>query len=559
MDLSAQMAPFATLINLAGLIALLLWGVHMVQSGLQKAFGPSLKTVLGSALKNRLQAFAAGVGITTLLQSSTAVGLMAASFVAYGIVPLSSALAVMLGANVGTTLIVQVLSFDIAQAAPALILIGLVLFRSFPTTRGHDLGRVAIGLGLMLIALHGLIVELEKIDSTQTFQAIAKLISDQPALALIIATILTWLAHSSVAVMLLVMSLASQGVLQFETALAFVLGANLGTALNPWLESRHGDNPSALRLPVGNLINRAAAVAIAFPLTSWLAPMVLMIDDDKGRAVANFHTAFNLVNAVVVLPFLTPFESLLRRLMPDRPDKDAPGTPRYLDKAACAMPLMALVNASREALRMVDVLHAMIAGTRAVLEEGAKSKEKVAEVKELDDALDKLNAAIKTYLTEIDHQQLSEADRKRVSEVFTFITNIEHAGDVIDHSILKQATKRIKRGVTFSPEGFAEIRGMMERLSWNLQAASTVFMTEDAETARMLADEKARFRSLESSATDAHFARLRAGKRETQATTSMHLDLVRDLKLINAHLVAAAAYPVLEEKGKLLSSRVADA
>lgn len=548
-----------TLINLAGLIALLLWGVHMVQSGLQRTFGPNLKAILGSALRNRFQAFATGVGITTLLQSSTAVGLMTSGFVAFGIVSLSSALAVMLGANVGTTLIVQVLSFDIAKIAPFLILLGVILFRSFPTTRAHDLGRVAIGLGLMLIALHGLIIELEKIDSTETFRAIARLLGDQPAIGLILAAILTWLAHSSVAVMLLVMSLAGQGVVPFDTALALVLGANLGTAINPWLESRHGDNPAALRLPIGNLINRAIAVAIAFPLVAWLAPLVLMVDDDKGRAVANFHTAFNLVNAIVVMPFLTPYEALLRRLMPDRPDKEDPGNPRYLDKAARSMPVMALANASREALRMVDVLQTMIAGTRSVLEDDANSKGKVTEVKGLDDALDKLNASIKAYLTEIDHQQLTETDQKRLNEVFTFITNIEHAGDVIDRSILRQATKRIKRGVRFSPEGFAEIRGMMERLSWNLQAASTVFMTEDAEAARRLADEKARFRDMESSATDAHLARLRAGRKETKATTSIHLDLVRDLKLVNAHLVAAAAYPILEGKGKLLSSRVADA
>jgi phosphate:Na+ symporter len=530
----------------------------MVQSGLQRAFGPSLKAILGPALENRVRAVIAGIGITTLLQSSTAVGLMASGFVAYGIVSLSSALAVMLGANIGTTLIVQVLSFDISKAAPALVLLGVVLFRSFPTTRAHDFGRVAIGLGLMLIALHGLIVELEKIDSTETFRAIANLIGDQPAIGLIIAAILTWLAHSSVAVMLLVMSLASQGVVQFETALAFVLGANLGTAINPWLESRHGGNSASLRLPVGNLINRAAAVAIVFPLVHWLAPFVLMVDGDKGRAVANFHTAFNLANALVLLPFLTPFETVLRRLMPDRPDKDDQGNPRYLDKAACEMPLMALVNASREALRMVDVLHAMIAGMRGLLEGSAKSKAHIGEVRELDDTLDRLNAAIKDYLTEIDRQQLSDADRKRLNEIFTFITNIEHAGDVIDHSILKQATKRIKRGVMFSPEGLDEIREMTERLSLNLQAASTVFMTEDAETAKKLADEKARFRKMESSATDAHLARLRAGRKETQATTSMHLDLIRDLKLVNAHLVAAAAYPILAGEGKLLSSRVAE-
>lgn len=529
----------------------------MVQSGLQRAFGASLKAILGSALRNRIQAFAVGVGITTLLQSSTAVGLMASSFVAYGIVSLSSGLAVMLGANVGTTLIVQVLSFDIAQAAPALVLVGLILFRSFPTTRGHDVGRVAIGLGLMLIALHGLIVELATIDSTDTFRAIARLIGDQPALGLLIATALTWLAHSSVAVMLLIMSLAGQGILQPETAFAFVLGANLGTALNPWLESRHDGNPANVRLPIGNLINRIGAVAIVFPLLFLVTPYILIIDGDKARAVANFHTAFNLANALVLLPFLSPFEALLRRLMPARPDRDDPGHPRYLDGAAVEIPLMALVNASREALRMVDILQTMIVGTRAVLEDGPRAKEKAVEVKRLDDALDKLNAAIKTYLTEIDDQQLTGADRKRLNEVFTFITNIEHAGDVIDRSVLKHATKRIKRGVAFSAEGFEEIRGMMERLSWNLQAASTVFMTEDAETAKKLADEKAKFRDMESSASDNHFARLRAGNKETQDTTSMHLDLVRDLKLVNAHLVAAAAYPVLESRGELRPSRVA--
>lgn len=550
------MNAILTLINLAGFIALLLWGVHMVESGLQKTFGARLKSVLGSALRNRPQSFITGVAVTTILQSSTAVGLMASSFVAHGIITLSAALALMLGANVGTTLIVQVLSFDITAVAPLLVLLGVVMFRSFPKTRAHDLGRVAIGLGLMLFALEGLMVALKAVDGSDSFRTIIGLVANQPIIGLLLAAFLAWMAHSSVAIMLLTISLASHGTLPLETALAFVLGANLGTAVNPWLESRHGDNPASRRLPVGNLINRLVAVAVAFPFLSWLAPLILSVESDHGRAIADFHTVFNLVSALITWPLLTPFEKLLRRMMPDLPGKADIGAPLYLDKTAHAMPVMALANAAREALRMVDVLREMMTRAKTALADVSKARQNIAEAKALDDALDKLNAAIKHYLAEMDPDKLTEADRKRLNEVLAFITNIEHAGDVLDRSVLHQAAKRMKRGVTFSSEGFQEIESMIDRLFWNLQAASVVFMTEDTTTALQLADEKAKFRDLESSATEAHFARLREGRSETKATTSMHLDLVRDLKLINAHLVSAAAYPVLEEKGQLLESRI---
>lgn len=543
-------------INLGGLIALLLWGVHMVQTGLQRAFGPNLKTMLRTALSNHFRAFAVGLGTTTLLQSSTAVGLMASSFVAFGTVGLAPALAVMLGANVGTTLIVQILSFDIAQAAALLVLAGVVLFRSTTSPPWHDLGRVAIGLGLMLMALHGLIAELDKIDNSHSFRAVVQIMGDQPLLILLLAAALTWLAHSSVAAMLLIMSLATRGILPFEAALAFVLGANLGTAINPWLEARHGDNPAARRLPLGNLLNRVIAIAIALPLLNWLAPFVLLIDDDKARAVANFHTAFNVLNALLFLPFLNPYASLLSRLIPDKPATRDPGKPRYLDPSARSTPIIALANAAREALRMADVLETMIRETHSVFKRDLRDK--VPEIKKLDNVLDQLNAAIKSYLAAMDPQPFTSDDQRRITEILTFITNIEHAGDVIDRCVLHQATKRMKRGLRFSSEGAAEISQMIDRLGVNLRAASTVFITDDTEAARRLAEEKVRFRNMENSATEAHFSRLREGRLETKSTTSIHLDLIRDLKLVNSHLVAAAAYPVLTVEGLLQPSRIAN-
>ena len=216
--------------------------------------------MLGTALGNRLAAFAAGLGVTAILQSSTATGLMVAGFAAGGAVALVPALAVMLGANVGTTLIVQVLSFDVAEVAPALILLGVILFRRGTAARTRDLGRVAIGLGLMLMALHRLVTLMTPYEDVPSLRLVLGAITTEPVLDVLVAAGLTWAAHSSVAVVLLVMSFAAKGAVPPDAAFALVLGANLGTAINPVLEGVSGDDPVARRLPIGNLLNRAAGL-----------------------------------------------------------------------------------------------------------------------------------------------------------------------------------------------------------------------------------------------------------------------------------------------------------
>jgi phosphate:Na+ symporter len=239
----------ATLVDLAGFIALLLWGTHMVQTGVQRTFGPRLKSVLGQALGDRFRAFAAGLGVTTLLQSSTATGLMVTGFAAGGLVDLVPALAVMLGANVGTTLIVQLLAFDMAAIAPALILVGVLMFRRDSSSQTHDLGRVLIGLGLMLLALDHLIDLLRDYEDAPSLRILLGAVSTVPVLDVLLAAGLTWAAHSSVAIVLLVMSLAANGVVPPNAAFALVLGANLGTAINPLLEGAAGDDPAARTFP----------------------------------------------------------------------------------------------------------------------------------------------------------------------------------------------------------------------------------------------------------------------------------------------------------------------
>jgi phosphate:Na+ symporter len=542
------------LLEIAGLIALLMWGLHMVQTGIQRAYGLELRRFLAAALGDRFRAFFGGIAITGALQSSTATGLMTASFTSEGLVGLVPALAVMLGANVGTTLIVQLLSFDIAQIAPVFILIGVAMFRRGVVTRTRDLGRFSIGIGLMLLSLHLIYQSIAPLGEAHDLRIVLGAITAAPILNVLLAAALAWLAHSSVAVVLLIMSFAGSGIIPPEAAFALVLGANLGTAINPWLEGSNRADPASQRLPLGNIANRVVGCIVALALLGPITGLITRFVPDPAQAVAFFHLAFNLVLALGMLPVLGPYARLLTRMLPARVDPADPAQPVYLDEDAQGSPSLALAIASREALRMADTLQKMLLGVEEALERG--DRKRVSQTRRLDDILDALNRAIKEYLTALDPARMTESDQRRMREILDFTTNLEQAGDVVDRDLMNLMAKRVKRGLSFSSEGHGELRDMLERLAENLRAATAVFISDDANMARKLAAEKEAFRDLEESTVDAHFERLQAGRRDSIETSALHLDMVRDFKRINAHLVAAAAYPVLKDQGELLSSRL---
>jgi phosphate:Na+ symporter len=379
------------------------------------------------------------------------------------------------------------------------------------------------------------------------------MIATVPIIDVIVGAALTWAAHSSVAIVLLIMSFAAQDVVTPQAAFALVLGANLGTALNPLFEAGSTGDPSAKRLPIGNLLNRAVGCVLGLALLGVIGPWLVSFEPDAYRAVADFHTLFNVVMAVLFFPVLGPLARLLKWMLPSRAVPTDPSRPVYLDQAALEIPAVALAAASREALRMGDVLEAMLQTALEALARG--DRKAIAEIKRLDDVLDRLNGAIKAYLTSLDHESIDAEDDRRLSEILAFITNLEHAGDIVERGVAANLSKRTKRNLTLSAEGTTEIREMLQRLATNVRTAAAVFMTDDIRAARGLLGEKEVLRDLENRATNAHFARIRAGRIESVETSALHLDLLRDLKRINAH-IAAAAYPVLEKRGELLSSRL---
>ena len=534
------------LLDLMGGVALLLWGLHMVQSGIMRAFGPDLRRLLSKALRNRCAAFAAGLGLTALLQSSTATGLMTASFAAEGLVGLVPALAIMLGANVGTTLIVQVLSFNIAAVAPVLFVLGLVAFRSGGRSRIKDLGRIAIGAGLMLLALHILIDSLAPAENAPTAKAVLQSITGDPVLCIVIAAALTWAAHSSVATVLLIMSLAFSNFVTPAATLALVLGANLGSAVNPLIEgARRGDSAS-YRLPVGNLLNRLIGVAVVAPFLPQIADVLRPFQPDAAKLTAEFHIAFNVALALVFLPLLDPLAALLTRVFPAQPRADDAAAPRYLDDSALDTPSLALVDAARETLRLGDTVETMLRQVMTALMTGDRAL--VVAVSRMDNTVDRLEEAIKLYVTRLTRGSLDDREGQRAMEIISFAINLEHIGDIIDKNLCELAAKKIKRKIAFSADGAAELAAFHKRILDSLRLAFSIFMSGDVDAARRLIAEKAEVRAAELAAAERHLDRLREGRPETIETTSLHLDVLRDLKRIHSH-ICSAAYPVLEAAG----------
>ena len=524
----------------------------MVRTGVLRAYGGDLRRTLGRSMSNRFSALFSGLGVAMLLQSSTATALMAASFASRGLVHTAPALAIMLGADVGTTLVVQIFSFDLDWLSPLLILVGVIAFNTARSTRTRDLGRTGVGLGLILLGLQLISATAQPMRDSAVLTMVLGALGDEPMIAILIAALLTVLSTSSLAIVLLVISLVSADVVSLPLAFTLVLGANLGSALTP-LIATIGAEPEARRVPLGNLMFRLVGVVLLLPVLPLVTPYLALAEAEPVRQVANFHTAFNLALAILFIGLIDPVARLCTRIFPESEATEETARPRYLDANALESPAVAIANAARETLRMGDIVEKMLRQSLDVFRND--DRKLLREVESRDDDIDSLHEAIKLYLTEVSRDAIDKEDSKRLIDVVTFTTNLEHIGDIIDKGLMELAAKKIKNRLQFSDEGFREICDMHGRLIENLKLALNVFIAGDPKMARTLLEEKIVFRELERTASQNHLARLRSGKKESIETSSLQLDVLRDLKRINSHLTSVA-YPILDAAGELSRSRL---
>ena len=533
------MSGTTLLLNLAGAIALLLWGTHMISTALLRGFGTQLRNWMGRNLNNRWMALISGIGITGVLQSSTAVSLMATSFTAAGTLSLAPALAVMLGANIGSTLVVQLLSFDTSLAMPVMLLVGVVVFRLRDDSRFESIGCALIGLGLMLLALGLLSASLGHMEATQVFRAVMQSLEGDLIIAVLAAVLLTWICHSSVAVVLLIASMAGAGMMTPVTALALMLGANIGGALPSVMSA---GSSVARRLPVGNLLIRLFGALVLLPCLPLIAGQLARADIGLAHSVVYLHTAFSLMLAVLFIGLTGPLARLLSQLFPEQEAPADPGMPKYLDEAGLEVANIGLSNAVREALRLADMATLMLNQVLQLFEKPDQSA--FARVRQLDHSVDLLSAAIRAYLADIGHDGLSDADADRAQEILMFVINLEHAGDILNN-LAQLAIRRTRRGEQFSGFELRHIQAMHRALLDSLNLAISAFMGEDLLAANTLVSHKETVRKLEASASREHFRKLQNDKTAWAESGDIFQRVLRDYRRVHHH-IAALGYPVLE-------------
>jgi phosphate:Na+ symporter len=551
----SELVGYEVALNVAGGVALLLWATRMVRTGIERVFGSGLRRLLGRSTQNRLSALGAGIAITAAIQSSTATALLTASFVSARMLASTAALAVMLGADLGSTFVVQLLSFDLSWLSPALLVPGVALFLISHERRPRQIGRIFVGIGLMLLALQVLVAASDGLRSGPALPAVVAYLATDPVTTFLFAVVLTWLAHSSVAVILLIMSLAGSGVIPVEVALALVLGANVGSGLIPVLLTS-GADVAPRRVPLGNLLFRVVGAIVTLLLLVALPPTPELFGSDPARQVANFHTLFNLALVLVFLPLIGPMSRLTEVLLRERPEEtqddweQAPN-PSYLDAQVVETPRLAIACATREVLRMADKVEAMLRRSIEMFQNGSKRDLKRLAI--ADDDVDTLDAEIKLYLATVNRGSLTAEEKQRSRELMQFCIKLEHIGDIIVKNLLKLAQKKSATKVEFSPAGWRELTELHANVVDNMQLALNVLVSGDRQSARDLLAEKDRFSRLERASSDHHLSRLSQGQPASIETSSIHLDAIRDLRQINSHL-ASIAYPVLSETGELRRS-----
>nr|CBA28075.1 Uncharacterized protein yjbB [Curvibacter putative symbiont of Hydra magnipapillata] len=398
------------LLNLFAAIALLVWGTQQVRTGILRVFGANLRTILSRSVSNRFAAAISGIGVTAVVQSSTATALIVSSFVGQGLIKLPAALAVMLGADIGTSLMAVVFSRDLSWLSPLFIFVGVVLFISKQSTTPGRVGRVLIGLGLMLLALKLVTQSTAVLTQAPAVKALLGSLSSDLLLELLVGATLAVVSYSSLAIVLLTATLASTAVIPVDVALGLVLGANLGSGLLAVLTTLNA-NIETRQVPLGNLVFKVLGVlAVSLFPGVWMRVAGPYISD-AATLVVGFHLAFNIGVGIAFISFTQVVARWVEHWLP-KPDKTTvAGRQRHLDPTALATPSLAISCAVREAMHQADVVEAMLMGSIKVMKESDVNL--AQELRKMDDTVDELYSDIKYYLTKISREALGENEAKR--------------------------------------------------------------------------------------------------------------------------------------------------
>ena len=530
-------------IGLFGGMLLLLYGIKLLNDGLQNAAGSKIRSLLRSLTSNRLAAVGGGAFITGLIQSSSATSVMLVGFVSAGLMSFHQTLAVILGADIGATLTVQLIAFHLYDYAVLLVGIGLSFTLFAKRMLFKNIGQGVLGFGFVFLSIKIMIEAMTPLQGNELFRQVFIALTDTPLIAIVLSAGITALIHSSAATMGIALVLATSGLMPLPAAIYIILGANIGTCATAFFASLHSP-VEARRVAWAHLLFKVFGVLLFLPFLIPFAHLVTATTPDLTRQIANANTLFNVIMAVVFLPFIGPFSRLVMKLVPEEEEEKKVG-PRYLDEHVLGTPALALGQASREALRVSDIVREMLVDAIPVFQTDDPAS--IAAIKNKDNLIDLLDRHIRLYITRLSSSPITETQSRRSMAVLEISRNLENIGDIIDRNIMPLAMKRISKGITFSQEGLDEIILFHKKVIENFDTAISAFAGNDRVLADQVLRNKEELGMMERELVQAHLDRLRKGFRESIETSHIHLDLIGNLARINS-LITHIIYPIIDEK-----------
>ncbi len=531
------------LFSLFGGMLILLYGIKLLNDGLQNAAGSKIRSLLRSLTSNRLTAVGGGAFITGLIQSSSATSVMLVGFVSAGLMSFRQTLAVILGADIGATLTVQLIAFHVYDYAVLLVGIGLSFTLFAKRTLFRNFGQGVLGFGFVFLALKIMIDAMTPLQGNELFQQVFVALTGTPFIGIALSAGITALIHSSAATMGIALALGTSGLITLPSAIFIILGANVGTCATAFFASLRSP-AEARRVAWAHLLFKVFGVLLFLPFLSSFARLTASTAPDLARQIANANTLFNVIMAVVFLPFIGPFSKLVMKLVPEK-EEDKKDGPMYLDEHVLGTPALALGQASREALRVSDIVRDMLIASIKVFQSDDQAA--VMAIKSKDNLIDLLDRHTRLYITRLSSSQLTESQSRRSMAVLEISRNLENIGDIVDRNIMPLALKRISKGITFSQEGMDEILMFHKKVIENFDTAISAFSSNDRDLADQVLRNKEELGLLERELVQAHLDRLRKGFRESIETSHIHLDLIGNLARINS-LITHIIYPIVDEK-----------
>jgi len=542
------------LLSTAGAAALLIWAVRLVRTGVERGFAAPLRIWLRHSAKNWLLAAATGMGAAVFLQSSTAVAVLVSNFVAKGGLAAAVGLAILLGADVGSALVTQLLMVRQAFLTPLLLLVGVAIFLR-GEGNARQVGRILIGLALIFVSLDMIRAATGPLVDNPSTQMVMAYLGRDLATAFVIGGAFAWVVHSSVAAVLLFVTLAAQAVLPTTAAAAMILGANLGGALIAFVLTLSAPMVTR-RMVIANLILRGGGAILITLLIAALPELLTYLGKAPARQAINLHLVFNLALAVVALPFVGQFMTALTALIPDRPaDVNAVESATALDLTALNRPQRGLDCAARELLGMGQKIEQMLIAVEPLYDTWNAADGKA--IYEQDLAIKKMHLNVKLYLAKLGRHGLDEDLGRRSMELASISSSLDSASDAIARVMLDLAKRLDTQDLKFSTQGREEIHDFSDRVQSNVQLALNVMMNQNPAEARELVAAKEKVRRVEQKLQRNHIGRLREGLAESIDTSNIHQETLRALKQINTAF-SMVGYPILLKSGDLLKSRLSD-